>query len=584
MRKLIAIGIAFLCMANNAAGETCGRKTVKLRVIETSDVHGHFFPYDFIERKPLKGTLARVNTYVGKLRKEYGDNLLLIDNGDILQGQPTCYYTNYVMPEAPNIAAELINYMKYDAETVGNHDIETGHAVYDKWIREVSCPLLGANILDKKTGKPYVEPYSIHTKSGVKIAVLGMITPTIPFWLNESIWSGMEFQEMVACAKYWVKRIKEKENPDLIFGLFHSGWSGGITTEECDENATAKVAEQVPGFDIIFFGHDHTVHREWVRNIEGDSVLCLDPSCFAQMVADATIELTYEGKKLVGKKINGKIQRVADEAVDQQLMTHFQPAIDSVMHFVDRKVGTFETSIHARDCFFGSAPFTDFIHEMQLQVTGADISFNAPLVYDATIEKGPICVSDLFKLYRYENRIYVLTMTGQEIRKHLEMSYDLWTNTMKSPDDHIMKISQGAGGSHVSQAGKYGFDNMTFNFDSAVGIDYEVDVTKPDGEKVKILRMSNGDPFDETKTYKVAMNSYRGNGGGELLTKGAGIARDELGCRIIYQSERDQRHYIMLEIEKAKHMYPKAKNNWRFVPEEWTREALKRDRKLLFND
>jgi 2',3'-cyclic-nucleotide 2'-phosphodiesterase/3'-nucleotidase len=96
--------------------------------------------------------------------------------------------------------------------------------------------------------------------------------------------------------------------------------------------------------------------------------------------------------------------------------------------------------------------------------------------------------------------------------------------------------------------------------------------------------MSNGEPFDETKTYKVAMNSYRGNGGGELLTKGAGIARDELGCRIIYQSERDQRHYIMLEIEKAKHMYPKAKNNWRFVPEEWTREALKRDRKLLFND
>ena len=98
-------------------------KTINLRIIETSDVHGCFFPYNFVERKPLQGTLVCVNTYVNKLRHQYGENVLLIDNGDILQGQPTCYWTNYVAKDEENIAAKVINYMKYDAETIGNHDV-----------------------------------------------------------------------------------------------------------------------------------------------------------------------------------------------------------------------------------------------------------------------------------------------------------------------------------------------------------------------------------------------------------------------------------------------------------------------------
>jgi 2',3'-cyclic-nucleotide 2'-phosphodiesterase/3'-nucleotidase len=155
---------------------------------------------------------------------------------------------------------------------------------------------------------------------------------------------------------------------------------------------------------------------------------------------------------------------------------------------------------------------------------------------------------------------------------------------MKSPKDHILQIKPRATGAHITSTDKYGFVNMTFNFDSAAGIDYEVDVTKPDGQKVHVLRMSNGQPFEENKTYKVVMNSYRGNGGGELLTKGAGIPRDELEKRIIYKSERDQRYYIMLEMEKTGHISPKANNNWRFIPEEWTTPALERDRKLIFND
>ena len=564
-------------------------KTVRLKVIETSDVHGHFFPYDFMEKKPMKGTLTRANTYIKKEREKYGkDHLLLIDNGDILQGQPCVYWSNYVMPQDENLAARIINYMQYDAETVGNHDVEPGHKVYDKWIREVRCPLLGANIVkEDRNGESTashtqiydgLQPYSIHYIDGVKVAVIGMLTPAIPNWLNRSIWKGMEFEEMTQCAKKWIKYLKEVERPDLIFGLFHSGKDGGITTADYEENGTLSVAREVPGFDIIFFGHDHQVHNEWVTNKDGQQVLIIDPSCWAQNIAEAEIELTYERGHLVNKNIKGEIVSVRDEAIDETMLAHFQKDIDAVKAYTNQKIGTFTKTIYTRDGFFGNSAFTDLIHNLQLKLTGADISITAPLSFNSVIREGDVTVSDMFKLYRFENLLFVLRMTGEEVRKHLEMSYDIWTNQMKSPDDHIMLLNDDM----REDQQRAGFKNYTFNFDSAAGIDYEVDVTKPDGQKVRILGMSNGQPFDENKWYNVAMNSYRANGGGELLTLGAGIHKDSIDSRVVYHSELDARHYLMEEINRMGTVDPEPNHNWKFVPEEWTKPALERDRKLIF--
>lgn len=556
---------------------TAQDKTIEIRIIQTSDVHGCFFPYDFIDRKPAEGSLARVSSYIKRLRNAYGDNLLLFDNGDILQGQPTCYYCNYVKPELPNVAASVINYLGYNAQTVGNHDIETGHAVYDKWISEVKCPMLGANITDTRTGKPYLKPYEIFVCDGVRVAVIGMITPAIPNWLNKQLWEGLRFENMTESAKLWIEQVKAKEHPDVIIGLFHSGRDGGITTGSYTENATLSIAKNIPGFDIILYGHDHKSNKESVTCIDGSKVLCLNPSSNANYVCDATIRLNICNGKVTGKTITGDVCDIRKETVDEDFMSHFKNDIDSVQAFVNRKIGTFRHSIHTRDSYFGNSAFCDFIHELQLKITGAEISFNAPLSFDTSINAGDVTVGDMFNLYKYENQIYVIRMTGKEIHDYLEMSYSLWSNTMTSPDDHIMLLEKNGNGRNG-----YGFKNLAFNFDSAAGIDYEVDVTKPNGSKIKILRMSDGTPFDENKWYTVAMNSYRGNGGGELLTKGAGIPHDSISSRIIYESERDQRYYLTKEIEKAGNVDPQPGNNWRFVPEEWTEPAIKRDKKLLF--
>lgn len=577
MKKVLILGFLLFCLVLYTKAQT---KTVNIRIVETSDVHGYFFPYDFVERKPLEGSLMRVNTYVNRLRKEYGDNLLLFDNGDILQGQPTCYWSNYVMTTEQNIAAKMVNYMHYDAETIGNHDVEPGHAVYDKWISEVSCPILGANVIDKRTGKPYLKPYTIFVRDGVKIAVIGMLTPTIPCWLNESIWEGLEFQEMVNCSKKWVKHVREVEHADLVIGLFHSGKEGGLVLNGAEEDATARVAREVPGFDIIFNGHDHQIHNEWIKNTEGKQVLTLDPSCFAVNVADAQICLTYENGKLKEKDIKGDIVSIRNEQIDQPMSQHFQADFNRIRQYVDRKIGHFETTVSTRNCFFGNSAFIDYIHSLQLKISGADISFNAPLAFDSKIEAGDVTMADMFKLYRFENRLYVFNMTGREILGHLEESYDRWANTMKSSSDHLLLLNENA----KNDQQRTGFQNYTFNFDSASGIDYVVDVTKPNGQKVKILKMSNGEPFIEDHIYKVVMNSYRGNGGGDLLTKGAGIAKEELNSRIIYQSPLDLRHYLTVEIEREGNVRPQAANNWKFVPEEWAVPAGNRDYKLLFGE
>ena len=567
--KKTTILFALLCICMTAMAKQS--KTVTIRLVETSDVHGAFFPYNFTERRPMEGTMARVSTYLKRQRKTYGDRLILLDNGDILQGQPTCYYTNYVKTDEPNIAAEVINYLKYDAETFGNHDVETGHAVYDKWIKEVKCPMLGANIIDTKTNKPYVKPYTIIEREGVRVAILGMLTPAIPNWLHESLWTGLRFDEMLQTARHWLKILKEQEKADVIVGLFHSGWDGGIVTPTYEEDVARKMAETVEGFDVIFFGHDHTERNTTINN-----TLCMDPSCNALKVAEATIQI--RNGKVVSKK--GEIIDVRNEAIDQQYIAHFQPQIDAIRQYVERQLGTFASPMRSRDAFFGSAAFTDLIHQLQLDKTHADISFNAPLTFNTDIKAGPIYMSDMFKLYRFENKIYVLRMTGEEIRKHLEMSYDLWTNSMQHADDHIMLLAPKAPGDNQRE----GFKNYTFNFDSAAGIDYVVDVTKPKGQKVNILRFSDGRPFDEKAWYKVAMNSYRGNGGGELLTRGAGIPLDSINNRIIYMSERDQRYYLTQKIEREGRVEGKSLNNWHFIPEAWARPAIERDRKLLFGD
>ena len=551
------------------------KKEVILNIIETSDVHGSYFPYDFITRKPQNGSLARLSSLVNERRSQYKDAFMLVDNGDILQGQPIAYYYNYIDTKTEHVCASMLNYLRYDLGNMGNHDVEPGHAVYDRWVSQCKFPVLGANIIDTKTNKPYLPPYKVLEREGVKVAVLGMITPAIPSWLPEQLWSGLRFDDMETTARHWVKIIKEKEKPDIIIGLFHAGPEGNQLGDAI-ENGSEIVARKVPGFDVVFMGHDHQRHCRKVVNAAGDSVLITGPSNAARCVSDVMIKVVKKNGKLVKKEVSGQITELDAYPIDQAFMKTFDHQYRATLDFVSRKIGRMSSTISSKDAFFGPSAFIDLLHQLQMDLTGAEISFCAPLSPTAEIKEGDIYVSDMFNLYRYENMLYTMKLSGKEIKGFLEMSYALWTNQMKSASDHLLLLDD-------SKSGFGRFKNPTFNFDSAAGIIYTVYVTKPEGSRVDIKSMADGTPFQMDKVYKVAINSYRGNGGGDLLTKGAGIPKRELKSRIVTSTEKDLRYYLMKRIEEKKQLDPKPLNQWKFIPEEWTVPAAKRDYETVFN-
>ena len=576
MKRLICMYAFLLCLVCVLPAQ---EREVKLKIVQTSDVHGNYFPYNFITQKEWGGSLARVYALVQKNREVYKENLILLDNGDILQGQPSAYYYNYIDTVAPHVCAEMMNFMGYDAGNMGNHDVETGRAVFDRWIGECNFPVLGANIVETATGETHLPPYRVLERDGVKIVVLGMITPAIPAWLSENLWQGLRFDDMEETARKWMKVIREKENPDLVIGLFHAGQDAFVMSGKYNENASLNVAKNVPGFDMVLMGHDHTRECVKVQNVAGDSVLVIDPANNANVVSDVTLTVTKKDGKVVAKSVEGRLADMNKYPVSQEFMDKFAPQYKAVNDFVSRKIGTISRTITAKDAYFGSSPFIDLIHQLQLEISGAEVSFCAPLSFRAEIKEGDIYVSDMFNLYKYENMLYVMELSGKEIKDFLEMAYAIWTNQMKSPEDHLMLFKE-----PVEEGKRANFKNFSFNFDSAAGINYTVDVTKPAGEKITIQSMSDGTPFSMDKVYKVALNSYRGNGGGDLLTLGAGISKEDLAKRIIFATDKDLRYYLMQYIEQEKVLHPHAMHQWKFIPEEWTVPAAKKDYQLLFGE
>ncbi len=562
-------------------------ETITIKLIETSDVHGAIFPYDFGENQASNHSLAQVHSFVKNQKAMDNQVVIFLDNGDILQGDPSVYYYNYIETQKKHLVSEVMNFMAYDAATLGNHDIEAGHKVYDKLRKDFNFPWLAANAVETNSDQPYFEPYTIIEKQGVRIAVLGLITPAIPQWLPEILWQGMIFEDMIESAKYWVDYIKKNEKPDLMVGLFHSGYDHSYNKENADtpknENAAGLIAEQVPGFDLIFVGHDHHGWNKNITNWAGNPVRLLGTTSRAADVAVATATLSLnKNTNHYTKTITGEIVKMDTVKPDPEFIQKFDPEFQIIKNYVAEPVGSITASVSTQDAFFGDAAFTDLIHQAQLDLTGAEISFTAPLSFNKTINEGEIFVRDLFKIYRYENMIYTMKLGGQEIKDYLEYSAQLWFVTMNSAEDNMLNFKKDSSGQIEMNDGRAQLAQAYFNFDNAEGIRYTVDLTKPSGERINIAALNDGQPFDLNKTYTVALNSYRGNGGGGHLTAGAKIRSELLADRIITSTEKDFRYYLMEWIRDNSPVTPATNNNWQILPESFAAQAALRDRELLF--
>ncbi len=576
MKKSLLSIIAVLAFLSSCCGPKDGEYT--FRLLTTNDIHGRYFDSLYVTDR-TSPALTNISWYADSLRTAEGtENIILLDAGDCLQGDNAAYYFNYVDTTSKHIFARMVEHIGYDAVVVGNHDIETGHPVYDRIVKTMEVPFLAANAIRTDNGEPYFREYVTLKRHGLKITIIGFTNPNIKSWLSPLLWSGMTFESITEVAQEIVDRISKQENPDVVIVATHAGTGEGDGTQY--ESQGLDLFKTLRGVDFVVCAHDHrpVVHQT-------DSICLINSGSHCRNLGIGNVTVKVEKGEVVSKTLSAEILPIDKKNVDKEMQELFHPEFEAVKAFTLKEVGELKTDLRTRDAYRGMSDYMNLIHTLSLSCTPAQISFAAPLTFNGFVKAGTLVYNDLFTIYPFENQLFVVKMTGKEIKNYLEYSYDAWINTVKSPNDNLLKIVN-APNPRTGQK-RWSFVNRSYNFDSAGGLIYDVDVTKPEGERIVIKSLADGTPFDESAEYNVAMTSYRASGGGGIMREGAGIDTDRIDDRVVeYYPEIRNILYDYLvengEIDPVKIGEPARIGMWKFIPEKLSEKALDRDMKLMF--
>lgn len=515
--------------------------TVKLTLLETSDVHGAIYPYDYFKDTPANGGFAQLSTLIKGVRSE-NPNTLLMDDGDNQQGTPLTYYFNKVDTTTANPIVVAMNLMGYDAMTVGNHEFNYGLSVLDQARSASKFPWLSANIY-KEDGTNYFTPYIVKTVAGVKVGILGLTTKNIPNWEVPDNIKDLVFKDTVDEAKKWVKVLKDTEKVDLVVLLTHQGFEKDIDTGKDNgtsiENQAYAIATQVPGIDVMLTGHTHLSIPGKTLN----GVLIMQPKNGGVELcrADVTLEQTDNGWKVTGKtgtNIPVTSSVVADQAILDATKTQHETAINYMKQPIGEATGDFPGDASRTQ----DSAIMDLIQKVQMKYAGTDLSLAAMLPTVApTFKKGPLTVRDMYSLYIYENTLYAIKVTGQQIKDALEWSASYF-NTYDYGKTYQDLANPAAKG---------------YNYDMLEGADYTIDITKPIGHRIGEI-IYHGKPMDMEGEYILALNNYRAGGGGFLGFKGAPV---------VYQSSDEIRNLLIQYVKAQGTIAPDVDNNWHLAPD-----------------
>ncbi|RMG66992.1 MAG: hypothetical protein D6715_05710, partial [Calditrichaeota bacterium] len=321
------------------------RRRLTIVLAYTTDVHGALQAYDYVLDRPTSWGLTRVATRVSQLRRRY-DHVLLLDNGDIIQGSPLTYYYNFVRKRGGHPVARAMNALRYEVSCVGNHDIEQGPSVYQRLRRQLAFPWLSANAMTRRK-KSFFQPYTIREVEGIRIAILGLTTPAIPLWLNPELYPGIHWQEMKQAASGWLRFLKENKQADVVVGLFHAGvhpsaGKPGWPPEIPEENPCLQIAQELPDFDVILAGHEHRVYNSQLSRNPAERALkpaVLMAGSHARHLG--VVYLTFqrvEGKWHLREK-KARIESMRGIPEEPGLKKLLEPYHHQVLRYVNSKIG-----------------------------------------------------------------------------------------------------------------------------------------------------------------------------------------------------------------------------------------------------
>ncbi len=578
--KSIVAAIAALAIS---ACSTLKDGEYNLSVVSTGDGHGYWFARPIEDGGRARGSLMAQSSFVNGIRAEKGtDNVILVDAGDNFFGNGAPFYYNYVDTTAAHLYPRLVSYMGYDAVVAGHSDFEAGHRVYDRVAKEMKkegIPFLAGNAFSDKNGKPYFPAYSIIKKGGVKVAVLGYTNADNASLMDGSSVSGLHFESLLPLVQEDVDKVRSKEKPQVVIVVAHTAMGKG--DGQNPEKQGLDLFQSLRGVDVVIAGHDHAN-----KVMSADSVVVLDCGRAGQNAGVTDIKLVVKGGKVVSRALDAKMVSIKVDEYDTAMEKAFQADYDKVHNFMTSTVGEIKTDLASREFYYKQCDYMNFLHTLAFSAYPIDISLSATLLIDGKVPAGEVRYQDIRKVYPYENKLVVLRLTGAEVKKYLEASYDAWINTVSDPSDgsHVLKIKQSKDYSTGGMAWK--LVKSPANFDSAAGINYTVDVTKPYGSRVSITGMADGRAFEMDKEYTAAITSYRSVGSGGLL-KAAGLADSKsVEDRIVYRGPEFRTILYQYfkkngSVDPAVIGNPKVIGSWKFVPES-APAAIKADVELLY--
>lgn len=537
------ISLALLAVLAFPSRQNSAPQRAHVVIISTTDMHGRVFPIDYYTNKYDNVGISKVATLVKDARKNDPD-LLLVDSGDTIQGTPLEYFHNKRNNTPPDPMMLTMSALHYDSMTVGNHEYNFGLNVLNKARSEAKFPFLSANTYEQGTDKTHYQPYIVKEVQGVRVGVLGLTTPGIPNWDNVPNYAGLEFHETVSEAKKWVPVLRNKEKADLVVIAMHMGLEEDLRTgipspaQVPNENAAVAIARQVPGVDVILMGH---THRE-IGDLFINGVLLTQANRWASHVArvDLYLEKDESGRWQVVAKSARTIPVTEKTEIDSEIAKLGEPYDKETQAWLGRAIGESTEELTSQGCRFRDTAIIDLIQRVQLEAGKADVSMAACFNPQARIARGSVTVRDIAGLYEYENTLVTLELTGQQLKDALEHSARYFKEYQpgKSLEDLVDQRIPG------------------YNFDMAQGVTYDLDVTKPFGQRILNLKYK-GQPLSPTQKLRVVTNNYRVNGGGGFtMYKNAPV---------VYRSSAEVRELIIDWVEKNKTVPTQADNNWRIV-------------------
>ena len=578
---------------------------VHLRLMETTDLHVHLFPYDYYADRPVDTVgLARTAAHIADIRAE-ATNALLVDNGDFLQGNPMGDFIAYERgmkdgDQHPVIMA--MNAVGFDASTLGNHEFNYGLDFLIKSLAGANFPIVSANVIKNLGSDPtkdttLVKPYVILDRTvtdgaggthNLKIGLIGFAPPQIMNWDRKHLEGNVTARDILETARAYIPQMKE-EGADIIIALSHSGIGAAQETDGM-ENASVPLAA-LDGIDALVTGHSHLVFpsptfADYAAVDADKGLIHGKPATMGGFwgshlgVIDLMLEKDGSAWRVVTSSVETRPISMRNEDRTVTPLVESEAAViettqqihDETLAYIRRAVGKTAAPLHSYFSLVADDPSVQIVSIAQkwyiedmlsrteyagLPVLSAAAPFKAGgrggPEYFTDVPAGDVAIKNVADLYLYPNTVRAVKITGKEVRDWLERSAGLFNQVTPGSKDGLLLNAA----------------FPSYNFDVIDGVSYEIDLSEPskfapkgelvnsDANRIKNLTY-NGQTVTHDMEFIIATNSYRASGGGDF--PGAD------GSTIIFEAPDTNRDVIVRYIVEQGTVEPSADGNWSFAP------------------